>query len=119
MDGYSKQLQKNERHDDAIGKSFSRLKTKLGFGPKKVFHCFRNTFIDEAFQQGMDKELYKDFVGHAQDDITHGVYASKAAVHRLKEGLLDKMVFPISLPGLLNPGPATELKKIRGRLKKA
>lgn len=106
------------RHDDAIGKSFTRLKKSLGFGAGKVFHCFRNTFIDEAYQQGMDKALYKDYVGHSQDDVTHSVYASKASVHRLKEGLLDKMVFPISLPDLLNPGQATEPKKRRGRPRK-
>jgi integrase len=95
-----KTTSKEGRHDDAIGKSFSRFKKSLGFGPNKVFHCFRNTFIDEVYQQGLDKNLYKDFVGHSQDDITHGIYASKASVKRLKEDLLDKMTFPISLPSI-------------------
>lgn len=108
----------HKRHDDAIGKRFGRLKKSLGFPDSKVFHCFRNTFIDEVFQQGLDPLLYKDFVGHGQKDITHGTYASRASVHRLKEGLLDKMVFPVSLPELLNPGQATEPKKRRGRPRK-
>ena len=91
----------NQTDDDAIGKSFSRLKTKLGFGPKKVFHCFRNTFIDEAFQQGTEKELYKDFVGHSQDDITHKVYTNKSSVKRLKHNFLDNIKFPIKLTDIL------------------
>jgi site-specific recombinase XerD len=92
---------KNGHHDDAIGKSFGRFKKSLGFGSNKVFHCFRNTFIDEVFQQGLDMTLYKDYIGHKQDDITHGVYASRASVKRLKEGLLDKIVFPVNLTLLI------------------
>jgi hypothetical protein len=77
MDSYSKQPRKMNGMMMAIGESFSRFKTKLGFGPKKVFHCFRNTFIDEAYQHGMDKTLYKDYVGPAQEDMTHSVMLKK------------------------------------------
>ena len=97
-----KTTSKDNRHDDAIGKSFSRFKKSLGFSSNKVFHCFRNTFIDEAFQQGLDSVLYKSYVGHSQSDITHGIYASKANVKLLKDNFLDKMKFPVNLVNVLN-----------------
>ena len=87
--------------NEVVGEGFTRFKKNLGFGSNKVFHCFRNTFIDEVYQQGLDMVLYKDYIGHQQTDVTHGIYASKASVKRLKEGLLDKMVFPVDLSEML------------------
>lgn len=67
----------------AIGKRFSRLKTKLNFGADKVFHSTRKTFIDKLKEQGTPEQFAADIVGHEIHTMTYGVYASGAPVSTL------------------------------------
>lgn len=66
-----------------IGKKFSRIKTKLGFGPDKVFHSLRKTFIDKLKTIDTPEVIAADIVGHEVGTMTYGVYASGAPVEKL------------------------------------
>lgn len=49
----------------AVSKWFSEYKTKLGFGPKKVFHSFRHT-VSDHFKQTLQPSAIADAImGHA------------------------------------------------------
>ncbi|MBF0466123.1 MAG: site-specific integrase [Nitrospirae bacterium] len=41
---------------------------------KRVFHSFRHTFIDNLKQQGLDKGVRSELVGHSTGSITDGRY---------------------------------------------
>ncbi|NRP47540.1 Phage integrase family protein [Marinobacterium sp. xm-d-543] len=76
---------KYKERSSAIGKRFSRLKMKLGFGPEKVFHSTRKTFIDKLKENGTQEQFAADIVGHEIHTMTYGVYASGAPVSVLFE----------------------------------
>ena len=67
----------------AIGKRFSRLKSKLNFGADKVFHSTRKTFIDKLKEHGTPEQFAADIVGHEIHTMTYGVYASGAPISTL------------------------------------
>ena len=48
----------------SIGKKFGRLKAKLGFGKRKVFHSIRNTVITKLEQADVSESVTADIVGH-------------------------------------------------------
>lgn len=57
-----------------MSNDFSRLKTELGFGKKKVFHSFRNTFIGALSLAGVADSKVNALIGHAQDDLAFAQY---------------------------------------------
>lgn len=64
----------NGERASAVGKRFGNLKSKLGFGPKKVFHSFRHTVTTALLQAGTDLNIAQDIVGHEKGNITADTY---------------------------------------------
>jgi integrase len=72
----------------APSKWFGRYKTKLGItDPKKTFHSFRHTFIDELRDAGVQDSLIKRMVGHEDSSVTFGIYGSRTPVKAMLEAI--------------------------------
>ncbi|NYZ69837.1 site-specific integrase [Endozoicomonas sp. SM1973] len=66
---------------------FSHIKKSLGLPSTKVFHSFRHTFRDLAVESGIPNEHLKALLGHAQGDMTHGIYGSGFSLKLLNESM--------------------------------
>lgn len=65
----------------APSKWFGRYKTKMGItDPKKTFHSFRHTFIDDLNESGVQDSLVKRMVGHTDASTTFGIYGSRTPI---------------------------------------
>lgn len=76
----------NERYSHTPSRWFSNIKNRLlADSSKKSFHSFRHTFVDYLFNklklQG--NPLVKALLGHADNEITSGVYGSSFEVEDL------------------------------------
>jgi integrase len=72
----------------APSKWFSRYKDKRGIiDPKKTFHSFRHTLIDELRDAGVQDSLIKRIVGHEDSSVTFGVYGSRTPLKAMMEAL--------------------------------
>jgi len=72
----------------APSKWFSRFKTKMGItNPRKTFHSFRHTFIDDLRDAGVQDSLIKRMVGHEDSSVTFGIYGSRTPLKAMAEAL--------------------------------
>ncbi|MGC3519543.1 site-specific integrase, partial [Pseudomonas aeruginosa] len=72
----------------APSKWFSRYKTKLGItDPRKTFHSFRHTFIDDLRDAGVQDSLIKRMVGHEDSSVTFGIYGSRTPIKAMVEAM--------------------------------
>lgn len=72
----------------APSKWFGRYKTKLGVtDPRKTFHSFRHTLIDDLRDAGVQDSLIKRMVGHEDSSVTFGIYGSRTPIKAMKEAL--------------------------------
>lgn len=69
---------------NAIGKSFGKLKTKLGHGGDKVFHSLRHSFVTHLANAHVLQQHIADLVGHEKKEVTGQTYmhTSPLAVKR-------------------------------------
>jgi integrase len=56
-------------------KRYSEFRVGLGFGKATVFHCLRNSFTGSLARMDLQPRVVKQIVGHAQSDITFGIYS--------------------------------------------
>lgn len=76
------------KYGHAPSKWFSRYKTKLGINdPRKTFHSFRHTFIDDLREAGVQDSLIKQMVGHEDGSVTFGIYGSRLPIKAMREAL--------------------------------
>ena len=72
----------------AASKWFGRYKAKLGItDPRKTFHSFRHTFIDDLRDAGVQDSLIKRMVGHEDSSVTFGIYGSRIPIKAMAEAL--------------------------------
>lgn len=72
----------------APSKWFGRYKTKLGISdPKKTFHSFRHTLIDDLRDAGVQDSLIKRIAGHEDGAVTFSVYGSRSPLKAMAEAL--------------------------------
>ena len=72
----------------AASKWFGRYKAKLGItDPRKTFHSFRHTFIDDLRDAGVQDSLIKRMVGHEDSSVTFGIYGSRVPIKAMAEAL--------------------------------
>lgn len=72
----------------APSKWFGRYKAKLGItDPRKTFHSFRHTFIDDLRDAGVQDSLIKRMVGHEDSSVTFGIYGSRTPIKAMAEAL--------------------------------
>ncbi|KPN91821.1 site-specific integrase [Pseudomonas nunensis] len=73
----------------APSKWFSRYRTKMGItDPKKTFHSFRHTMIDDLREAGVQDSLIKRIAGHEDSAVTFGVYGSRIPIKAMAEAIL-------------------------------
>lgn len=72
----------------APSKWFGRYKTKQGItDPRKTFHSFRHTLIDELRDDGVQDSLIKRIAGHEDSAVTFGIYGSRTPLRAMMEAL--------------------------------
>lgn len=72
----------------APSKWFSRYRIKMGItDPKKTFHSFRHTFIDDLREAQVQDSLIKRTVGHEDSAVTFGVYGSRTPIKAMVEAI--------------------------------
>ncbi|MDZ5602308.1 site-specific integrase [Pseudomonas sp. RP23018S] len=72
----------------APSKWFSRYKTKLGItDPRKTYHSFRHTLIDDLRDAGVQDSLIKRIVGHEDGAVTFSIYGSRSPLKAMAEAL--------------------------------
>lgn len=78
----------------SLGKRFGALKTRLGFGPEKVFHSIRRTVISQLEAAGVQENVTADIVGHQKPRITYGVYSGRGGAAPLMRSAIAKIKYP-------------------------
>lgn len=72
----------------APSKWFGRYKTKLGItDPRKTFHSFRHTLIDDLRDAGVQDSLIKRIAGHEDGAVTFSIYGSRSPLKAMAEAL--------------------------------
>lgn len=72
----------------APSKWFSRYRTKMGItDPKKTFHSFRHTMIDDLREANVQDSLIKRIAGHEDTAVTFGVYGSRIPIKAMSEAI--------------------------------
>lgn len=72
----------------APSKWFSRYRIKMGItDPKKTFHSFRHTLIDDLRDTGVQDSLIKRIAGHEDSAVTFGVYGSRIPIKAMVDAL--------------------------------
>lgn len=72
----------------APSKWFGRYKTKLGItDPRKTFHSFRHTLIDDLRDAGVQDSLIKRIAGHEDGAVTFSIYGSRSPLKAMVEAL--------------------------------
>ncbi|WP_454866443.1 site-specific integrase [Pseudomonas umsongensis] len=83
----------------APSKWFGRYKIKQWItNPKKTFHSFRHTLIDELRDAGVQDSLIKRIVGHEDSSVTFGIYGSRMPLKAML-GALEHIVLTKELVG--------------------
>lgn len=78
----------------APSKWFSRYKKKHGItDPRKTFHSFRHTFIDDLRDAGVQDSLIKRLVGHEDTSATFGIYGSRLPLKAMLDAI-NKLPLP-------------------------
>jgi len=74
----------------APSKWFGRYKTKLGVtDPRKTFHSFRHTLIDDLRDAGVQDSLIKRIAGHEDGAVTFSIYGSRSPLKAMLEALMQ------------------------------
>ena len=100
-DGYLLQSTANNKYakrSAATGKRFGRLKKRV-FGDaakRKMFHSFRRTLITALLNEAeAPKHLVSDIIGHADGNVTTGLYRSQAGAKELRK-YLELVTYPFT-----------------------
>jgi integrase len=72
----------------APSKWFGRYKTKRGIpDPRKTFHSFRHTLIDDLRDAGVQDSLIKRIAGHEDGAVTFSIYGSRSPLKAMIEAI--------------------------------
>jgi integrase len=79
----------------ALGKRFGRLKTTMGFIPRKqVFHSIRATVATQLEQAHVGEGVAADIVGHEKKTMTYGLYSGGSSLEQKKDAI-KRLVYPM------------------------
>jgi integrase len=81
---------------DALGKTFGRLKKKLGYGPKQVFHSIRKTMVTALENHQILWNVCADIVGHSKPNLTFKIYSGGVTLE-VKREAIQKLKFNFTL----------------------
>lgn len=69
----------------AVSKWFGVYRHKQGItDPRKTFHSFRHSFIDDMREAGIADSLLKDMVGHGDTAVTFAVYGKRRFIEQMR-----------------------------------
>ena len=78
----------NRKKQRTISRAFTELKKAQGYGGNKVFHSFRNTFIQHLQFNNIPEAMIAALVGHKVQTITLSVYGQgQQLVSTLEEAI--------------------------------
>lgn len=78
---------KFDDRSNAIGKRFGRLKTKLGYSKRHVFHSIRKTFTTQLENAGVNENVTADIIGHEKPRMTYGLYSGGTNLEVKREAI--------------------------------
>lgn len=79
----------------APSKWFGRYKTKRGVtDPRKTFHSFRHTLIDDLRDAGVQDSLIKRIAGHEDSAVTFSIYGSRSPLKAMAAVLMQICLVP-------------------------
>jgi integrase len=81
----------NDR-SNAIGKRFGRLKNKMGFSKRYVFHSIRKSFTTQLENALILENITADILGHEKPNITYGTYSGGTNID-VKRNAINKVNF--------------------------
>ena len=71
----------------AMSKQFGKVKRKLGFDARYVFHSIRATVATQLEQAGVPEGIAADILGHDKPSMSYGVYSGGASMEQKREAL--------------------------------
>ncbi len=81
------------KRSNGIGKRFGRLKTKLGFSDRHVFHSIRKTVTTQLERAYVPENVTADIVGHEKPRITYGTYSGGTSFEQ-RQKAIGKLRYP-------------------------
>lgn len=78
---------KYDNRSDPLIKRFGRLKTKLGYDGRFVFHSIRKTVVTLLEQAGVSEGVTADIVGHEKYTMTYGLYSGGTSLSQKRQAL--------------------------------
>lgn len=97
VDGYILPSTAKSQYGDRsppLGQKFGRLKTRLRFDERYVFHSIRKTFATMLKQAGEEESVVADLMGHEYKTMTFGHYAAEHTLER-KAAAIQKISYPL------------------------
>ena len=92
--------QRRDGYGQTVSKWFQRYRKRCGITePRKVFHSFRHTVINNLKQAGHSMQLIESLVGHEDESITFGRYGKPFDVRAMKT-LIDALAFETVTGGI-------------------
>ena len=78
----------------SLSKQFGRLKTRLGFDDRFVFHSIRKT-VATLFETAQCPEgIAADILGHEKPTMTYGLYSGGSSLAVRRKWMLKALVYP-------------------------
>jgi integrase len=96
-DGYlihSNARNKYGERSQPIGKRFGRLKARLGFDGRYVFHSIRHTVAHLLETAECPEGVANDIVGHQKAGLTYGVYSGETRIDHRARWLAKAVRYP-------------------------
>lgn len=93
---YVKTLNQNNLFNISANKfssDFSKFKTTLEFGEKKVFHSFRNTLQNELKQKSVELAIVDELSGHAPTKNKMSLHYTKPYYLTILKGAIEKISY--------------------------
>ena len=72
----------------AMSKQFGKVKSKLGYDSKYVFHSLRKTVTTLLEQGGVPESVSADILGHDKKTMTYGVYSGGSSMEQKRQAIL-------------------------------
>ena len=82
-----------ENRGDAMGKRFSRMKTKMGYDEHHVFHLLRHTVVAFFRKSGCRLDVQNQIIGHENDSVQAG-YGGHVDMADKLEWILKAIKYP-------------------------
>jgi len=72
----------------ALSKQFGKLKTKLGFDKRFVFHSIRKTVTTQLEQADVSEGIAADILGHDKPTMSYGLYSGGTSLEQKRKAIM-------------------------------